>query len=179
MHPTSRIVGFEPDPRNIKIIQETGVDKLFEFYPVALSDKNETRPFHMSSGAATWVSDPQHFQNDWSSSSSLKQPTGHLQKHTWITFPMTTNVECRQLDDIESLQNCVVDFMWVDVQGAEDLVFSGAKKTLLRTRYVYTEYATDLYEGQLNRDQLLELFGKEWVVVFDFGGDVLLRNANV
>jgi hypothetical protein len=56
-----------------------------------------------------------------------------------------------RLDDVVSLNDTVVDFMWVDVQGAEDLVFTGAKDVLSRTRYVYTEYATDLYEGQLNR----------------------------
>jgi hypothetical protein len=88
-------------------------------------------------------------------------------------------VECRRLDDIESLKSSTVDFMWVDVQGAEDIVFSGAKDVLSRTRYVYTEYATDLYEGQLNRDQLLALFGPAWGVIHDFGGDILLKNTSV
>ena len=70
----------------------------------------------------------------------------------------------------------VIDFIWADVQGAEDLVFSGAKDTLTRTRYVYTEYGTNLYEGQLSRDQLITLFGPKWSVVHDFGGDILLKN---
>lgn len=179
MHPNARIVGFEPDPRNVKIIRDTGVDKLFEFYPFALSNKTETRPFYMSSGTATWSSDPQHRNNDWSSSSSLKRPTGHLEVHKWITFPTAVMVECKPLDDIESLQNTVVDFMWVDVQGAEDIVFAGAKGTLSRTRYVYTEYATGLYEGQLNREQVLALFGPNWSIVHDYGGDLLLKNMFV
>lgn len=179
MCPTARIVGFEPDPRNIKIIRDTGIDRICEFHPVALSDKNETREFHMSSGNAAWSTDPQHHDNDWSSSSSLKRPTGHLDVHKWITFPKSTMVECRRLDDIESLKGCVIDFMWVDVQGAEDIVFTGAKDTLSRTRYVYTEYATDLYEGQLNRAQLLDLFGSKWAIVHDFGGDLLLKNLYV
>ena len=82
----------------------------------------------------------------------------------------------RRLDDIESLQSDTIDFMWVDVQGAEDIVFTGAEKTLTRTRYVYTEYATNLYEGQLNREQLLALFGPNWSIVHDYGGDLLLKN---
>lgn len=176
MHPNARIVGFEPDPRNVRIIRETGIDKLCEFYPIALSNTNETRPFFMSSGKATWSNDPQHRDNDWSSSSSLKRPTGHLDMHKWITFPTTAMVECRRLDDIESLQSDTIDFMWVDVQGAEDIVFTGAEKTLTRTRYVYTEYATNLYEGQLNREQLLALFGPNWSIVHDYGGDLLLKN---
>ena len=176
MHPNARIIGFEPDPRNVKIIRETGIDKICEFYPVALSDKNETRPFYMSSGKATWSSDPQHRDNDWSSSSSLKRPTGHLEMHKWITFPGTAMVECRRLDDIDI---GIIDFMWVDVQGAEDIVFAGAANTLARTRYVYTEYATNLYEGQLNREQLLAVFGPKWTVVHDFGGDLLLKNTTI
>jgi len=176
MHPNARIIGFEPDPRNVKIIRDTGIDKICEFYPVALSDKNETRPFYMSSGKATWSSDPQHRDNDWSSSSSLKRPTGHLEMHKWITFPGTAMVECRRLDDIDI---GIIDFMWVDVQGAEDIVFAGAANTLARTRYVYTEYATNLYEGQLNREQLLVVFGPNWAVVHDFGGDLLLKNTTI
>jgi FkbM family methyltransferase len=177
MLPTARIVGFEPDPRNIAIIRETGIDRLCEFHPVALSDKTETRTFYMSSGKATHDTDRQHLENDWSSSSSLKRPTGHLDLHRWITFPTTAEVPCMRLDDVASLADSVVDFMWVDVQGAEDIVFSGAKDVLSRTRYVYTEYATDLYEGQLNREQLLALFGPAWQVVHDFGGDILLKNT--
>ena len=176
MLPTARIVAFEPDPRNIAIIRNTGIDRICEFYPVALSDKNETRTFYMSSGKATHDTDRQHLENDWSSSSSLKRPTGHLNEHKWITFPQTAMVDCMRLDDVTSLKDSVVDFIWVDVQGAEDIVFSGAKELLSRTRYVYTEYATNLYEGQLNRDQLIQMFGREWSVVHDFGGDILLHH---
>lgn len=176
MLPNARIVGFEPDPRNIQMIRTSGIDTLCEFYPVALSNKNEVRPFYMSSGKVPPQGmDKQHIENDWSSSSSLKRPTGHLHVHKWITFPSTAMVECMRLDDVPSLKDTIVDFMWVDVQGAEDLVFSGAKDVLSRTRYVYTEYATDLYEGQLNRDQLIALFGPSWSVVHDFGGDILLH----
>jgi FkbM family methyltransferase len=43
MLPSARIVGFEPDPRNITIIRNTGIDRICEFYPVALSNQNEVR----------------------------------------------------------------------------------------------------------------------------------------
>jgi len=178
MHPNAHIVGFEPDPRNIKFICDRGIDKICEFHPVALSNANEEREFFMSSGRVPVYIDKDHNENDWSSSSSLKRPTGHLVAHKWVTFPNRAVVKCVRLDDVESIKNSTIDFIWVDVQGAEDIVFSGAKNTLSRTRYVYTEYATDLYEGQLNREQLLELFGPDWDVVHDFGGDILLQNKN-
>ena len=179
MHPTARIIGFEPDPRNIKMITDAKIDKLCEFYPVALSNKNEQSEFYMSSGNCPAYIDDKHNSNDWSSSSSLKKPTGHLTAHKWVTFPNKVIVQCIRLDDLETIKDTIIDFIWVDVQGAEDIVFSGAKNTLSRTRYVYTEYATDLYEGQLNRDQLLALFGSDWLVVYDFGGDILLKNKHL
>lgn len=177
MLPNARLIGFEPDPRNIAIIRKTGIDQICEFHPVALSNEPGVQTFYMSSGKATHDTDRQHLENDWSSSSSLKRPTGHLNVHKWITFPTTAQVPCVRLDDVESLADTIVDFIWVDVQGAEDIVFSGARGVLSRTRYVYTEYATDLYEGQLNRDQLLAMFGPAWQVVHDFGGDILLKNT--
>lgn len=177
MLPNTRIVGFEPDPRNIEIIRTTGIDNICEFHPVALSDTHEVRTFYMSSGEAPPNIDKQHSENDWSSSSSLKRPTGHLDLHKWVTFPRTAEVQCMRLDDVPTLHSGIIDFIWADVQGAEDLVFSGAKDVLSRTRYVYTEYATGLYEGQLNRNQLLAMFGPRWSVVHDFGGDILIRQT--
>jgi FkbM family methyltransferase len=179
MHPTARIVGFEPDPRNVKMIRDAKIDTICEFHPVALSNKNEQSEFYRSSGRCPAFIDAKHNANDWSSSSSLKRPTGHLTAHKWVTFPNKAIVQCVRLDDVEGLQNSIIDFIWVDVQGAEDIVFSGAKNTLSRTRYIYTEYATDLYEGQLNRDQLLALFGSDWSIVYDFGGDILLKNTRM
>lgn len=179
MHPNAHLVGFEPDPRNIKFIVDKGIDKICEFHPVALSNTNEECEFYMSSGKNSSHPDKDHVENDWSSSSSLKRPTGHLDVHTWITFPTKINVKCIRLDDVESIKNSVIDFIWADVQGAEDIVFSGAKETLMRTRYVYTEYAIDLYEGQLNRERLIEMFGPDWSVVYDFGEDILLKNERI
>jgi hypothetical protein len=117
----------------------------------------------------------------------LKKPTGHLLEHTWITFPKSVKVQCTKLDDFKPLKNTKIDFMWVDVQGAEDLVFSCAQETLKNTRYVFTEFSNyELYEGQLNQEKLMNLFGPEWRIVPNVcppphpkhGGDILLENIN-
>jgi len=181
MHPNARIVCFEPDPRNITILDRNGVRTIAEVYPYAVSDKNGVMAFHLSTGDVRTVDPNNDFINiDWSLSSSLKKPTGHLDLHKWITFPNSVDVQTIRLDDFEPLKNTIIDFMWVDVQGAEDLVFSGAKDTLSRTRYVYTEYSNvELYENQLNLSQILKLFGSSWELVQDFGGDILLRNINI
>ena len=182
IHPQARIVSFEPDPRNIQMIKKLGNDTICELYELALSNTNEPMDFYLSSGNATGIlsssSDPLLAQNDWSCSSSLKKPTGHLTVHRWITFPNKVTVPCCKLDDFEPLKNTKIDFMWVDVQGAEDLVFSCAQETLKNTHYVYTEYCNQqLYEGQLNLQEILRLF-PGFKVLTDYGGDVLLQNTN-
>jgi len=182
MHPNARIVCFEPDPRNLEMLTKRGVNKIAEVHPYALSNANGTQPFYLSAGDQSHNTNMDDIlrYNDWSCSSSLKKPTGHLQLHPWITFDKTAYVNTIRLDDFEPLRDSIIDFMWVDVQGAEDLVFSGAKETLKRTKYVYTEYCnTELYESQLNMKQVLEMFGDNWELVHDFGGDILLKNNRV
>lgn len=75
----------------------------------------------------------------------------------------SVDLQTVRLDDFKSLQNTAVAFIWAYVQGVEDLVFSGARELLKRTRYVYTEYSSkELYENQLNLKELLDLFGPDW-----------------
>jgi 2-O-methyltransferase len=181
MHPNARIVCFEPDPRNSMNLHKNGISDIAEVYPFAVSNHNGNMKFYLSTGDVGTVDPHNEFINtDWSLSSSLKKPTGHLYQHTWITFPNSVDVQTIRLDDFDPLKNTKIDIMWVDVQGAEDLVFSGAKEALKRTRYVYTEYSNlELYENQLNLTDLLKLFGDSWELVHDFGGDVLLRNKDL
>jgi FkbM family methyltransferase len=178
-HPNAEIISFEPDPRNLRMLKERGVDKIASIQPYAISDKNGSIAFHLSSGNAPSECDNLHRSNDWSASSSIKQPTGHLTLHPWVEFKNKIKVKTKRLDDVEELQDKSIDFMWVDVQGAEDLVFSGAKETLNRTRYVFTEYCNhELYSGQLPLNNILSIFGKNWEIVHDFHSDVLLYNKN-
>jgi FkbM family methyltransferase len=182
MHPNARIVCFEPDPRNINSLNQNGVRSIVELYPYAVSNQNGYMKFHLSTGNVHAIDSNPIFKDvdDWTLSSSLKKPTGHLTEHVWITFPNSVDVQTIRLDDFEPLKNTIIDIMWVDVQGAEDLVFSGGKEALKRTRYVYTEYSNvELYENQLNLTDLLKLFGDSWELVHDFGGDVLLRNKEL
>jgi hypothetical protein len=65
----------------------------------------------------------------------------------------------------------------MDVQGAERDVLSGGKRTLERTRFLYTEYGErEMYEGQYTFKQLVNAL-PEFEVVTRYPADVLLRNA--
>ena len=73
-----------------------------------------------------------------------------------------------------------IDFLWVDIQGAESDLIKGGRKILANTAYVYLEYSsTPMYENQFTYEQLVELLGPQFEVVHKFSGDVLFRNKKL
>lgn len=176
--PESEIIAFEPDPRNIKILKERGIDKICKLEEFAISNKNGNLEFYLSSGDCShWSGDPLLNTKDWSASSSLKKPKVHLDFHKWIEFKEKIEVPAIRLDDYEPIKDKIIDFIWMDVQGAEDMVFNGAVETLKRTKYLYTEYNNqEMYEGQLNLEQTIKILGSNWEIVHIYADDILLKN---
>ena len=72
-----------------------------------------------------------------------------------------------------------IDFVWMDVQGAEKEVLSGFGEIIEKTKYIFTEYSDkELYEnGTMSKNSILSLLGKDWDIVHDFGNDILLINS--
>jgi FkbM family methyltransferase len=168
--PNAKIIGFEPDPRNLAVLKSRGISKFATIEPYAISNVTGKQTFYLSSGEYSGV-------KDWSYSSSLKKPTEHLNVWPSITFDQKIEVDALRLDDYPGIQNQTIDFIWMDVQGAEELVFSGASKTLKRTKWIYTEFSNrPLYENQKSLDQLMDLLGKSWLIHTIYESDVLLKN---
>ena len=72
----------------------------------------------------------------------------------------------------------IVDFIWADIQGAEEEMIRGGSETLARTRDLYTEYSDDeLYEGQITLDQILAMLPRFRVLEL-WPDDVLLENRD-
>jgi FkbM family methyltransferase len=161
---------FEPDLRNIKAFKETVNDPRVTLFEMAIGDKNGKATFNQS--------------NDiYNLSSSLKKPIMENMKATWplMEFDKTYEVDVMTLDKFLSDNNIdKVDFIWADVQGAEDLMILGGKNSLIdKVRYMYTEYSnTEYYENELNLNQIIEIMGENWQVVQVFAADVLLKNKN-
>ena len=113
----------------------------------------------------------------------MRKPTGHIEDHPWCKFEREVKVKSVRLDTFcegKNIKN--IDFIWMDVQGAEDLVFEGACKILKSTHHIYTEYSNkELYESQPTLKRILDRL-KDFVVLESFvdgdRGDVLLRNTN-
>jgi 2-O-methyltransferase len=171
--PGAKLYCFEPDSRAIRRFKENMGPKLGKVLlsEIAISDRNGTIDFYSSSGG--------DLPDGWDQSGSIRRPKNHLVEYPWVKFDKITTVNTRRLDDW-CIDNNVeqVDFIWMDVQGAEGNVISGATKILQNTRFLYTEYSdSETYEGQFSLKALLALL-PSFEIVVRYPGDVLLRSKN-
>ena len=171
---------FEPDPRAAaRLRRNVGDRPNVKIFELAMSDRVGKVTFYQSGGARDGEQ-VEIMPDGWDLSGSIRKPKGHLLIEPGVTFERTITVPTTSLDrwaEENSIGN--VDFIWMDVQGAERDVLAGGRKTLARTRFLYTEYSErELYEGQYSFRQLAKaLPGFE--VVIRYPADVLLRNARL
>jgi len=165
---------FEPEPKNIKILKERFKDNSnFNLFEGVVSDKDGEVLFYRSRNEGA--------PDALCYSGSIKSPKEHLIEWPYIKFDNNMSAISTTLDffcEMNGIEK--IDFIWMDVQGAEDNVFLGAKKMLQQSiRYIYTEYSNrEYYVNQKNLTQLLEVVGSNWKIVKDFGTDVLIENIN-
>ena len=115
---------FECDPRPISDFRRKIVDPRARLYEIAISDHDGTAILHMSGGTTAGA-----HKDDWDFSSSLLAPKLHLEQNPWVTFERDLEVPTVHLDAWAemSIPGRTVDFIWMDVQGAEHLVIAGDK----------------------------------------------------
>jgi len=179
--PSSRLICFEPDPRAIAQWKKSITNERSELREIAISNYVGTVRFNQSGGLPPGVS-AEEFPEGWHLSGSVLPPKNHTIVHTWSTFENFLEVDCETLDhalgDInwERYERFPVGLIWADVQGAERQLIEGARDTLTRTRFLYTEYSNDeLYEGQVSLYSLLSLL-PEFEIAKIWTNDVLLQN---
>jgi len=166
---------FEPDPRAVRRFKESiGNNKNVTLHEVALSDKQGTIQFHQSDGQ---LKSSEKLEEGWDQSGSILEPKEHKELFPWCKFESTIEVMTNTLDSFVSEQKIDrIDFVWMDVQGAEFQVLTGAQKTLSKVRYLYTEYSdTELYKGQKDLLSLNKLL-KDFKIDHRFHNDVLFSN---
>lgn len=165
---TPRYYGFEPDPRNVLKIVSSGLPKRMNFYPDAVGHVTGKIPFHLS------TTEP----NGCVGQSSISEFTPVLTKAwPWLKHMGDIEVQAWRLDDFcASIAVDQIDFLWMDVQGAERLVFDGGPEMLPKTRLIWTEYdGGNLYKDSSTISDILARF-PGWEVLADCGGDVLIKN---
>lgn len=163
-------IAFEPDIRNIASLRSGWLPSLpqFKLVEVAVGNVNGFVPFYECSGI-----------EGHTFSSSVKAPKLHLQVHDWCKFENRYSVRMVRLDDFFSVFwiDGPIDFIWCDIQGAEDLMIAGAQKTLSSTRFLYSEcYEMEMYEGQIGRREILNRLPGQWKIANEWENDVLFEN---
>lgn len=161
--PFSSIYVFEPLPDNQNLIAENiknyKTDNI-KLIPFAVSDEDGTSKFHVSSGH------PERESNelDWNfgnKSSSLLSPEKQ-NNQTWLLFDKEIEVQTISLHSffIENKIN-EVDFIHMDVQGAELKVLIGAKYSLAKVKAIWLEVANiEVYKGQPLRGDIENFMSK-------------------
>ena len=154
----SRVFAFEPLPINQQLaranFQQYAASGI-ELNSFALSDRSGISDFHVSAGEPP----ERHEGSAWNygnKSSSLLAPGAVETIHPWLRFDQTIKVQCRRLDDFcreRAIEH--IDFMHMDVQGAEALVLRGAGSFLKRITSIWLEVADEqMYAGQTLQKEL-------------------------
>jgi FkbM family methyltransferase len=151
LFPRATIYAVEALPSNLPLLQAT-LDQYsngnIQIIPIALSDHKGTATFHVSSGHPEYLP-----VTDWdygNKSSSLLPPDQTLVHHPWLKFEQTITVETNTLQRVCADRNIAqIDFMHIDVQGAELQVLRGAGDLLKRVKLIWMEVeAVPLYQSQ-------------------------------
>jgi FkbM family methyltransferase len=181
--PHPRVYAFEPLPANVAKavanVNRLDVQDRVEVVAIALSDQNGTAELHVSSGH------PDNIERDGSwdygnKSSSLLSPAGVKATTKWLEWNEVISVETATLDDFcRSRDIHRVDFLHVDVQGAELMVLEGAKSILPTVQMIWIEVEQkQLYTGQpllddVERFMRAQGFAKVLDAVGEVDGDQL------
>lgn len=189
MFPNSKVFAFEPVLKNYEQIlknkENYKLDNL-NVYQLGLSSKKGSALFYLSSAPqkSNSLENKVDFGNK---SSSLLKPDKHNEIHPNIKFEDTIEIEIETLDSFcEDLNVCKIDFIHMDVQGAELEVLKGGLNMLPKINAVWLEVErVSLYEGQPLKDEIESFFKKHdfTCVISDLnhisGDQLWIKNAIV
>lgn len=151
---------FEPVPRNIEKIKKNKADHQLEQLTIieqALSSKEGKATFYVSSGSPKKNKVLKDASvNFGNKSSSLLAP--HLTKevHPWLKFKEKITVPTTTLEKFcKTLKIDGIDFMHMDVQGAELEVLKGSNGLLKKINSIWLEVERiPLYKNQALKDEI-------------------------
>jgi FkbM family methyltransferase len=164
--PLRRYIAVEADPRSFEVLAHI---PQIEYVNAAIASFDGVTTLHLCDNEAGQAK----------GSSSIHQPTGHLEYFEWCTFDQQVQVPCIQLDTL-CRDIAMIDLLWVDIQGAErDMIAGGTETLKKRTRYIMIEAEeVEMYEGQALKPELLAML-PDFEVIEDFGYNVFLgRRGN-
>jgi FkbM family methyltransferase len=159
--PSGQIHAFEPVPSVYdSLVQRVMKCKNVKTYNIALGKENGTAEMYVSGGTST-------------ASSSLLQPSKHLNLFPSVTFADKINVQLKKMDDWLHDQNLDrVDLLWLDMQGYEVNALLGATKILQKASVIYTELCkTELYAGLVTQEDYIAFLKQRGFELVSVTGD--------
>lgn len=148
----ARVVGFEPDAAGCaELNRKYGAPHLF-------------LPYFVGDGKQATF-----YETNWAPTGSLFKPNKRMLEkfqnlHEVVTLKAEHKVVTRRLDDLHEVDD--IDFVKIDVQGAELAVFQGGERVLRNAMLVQTEVEfVELYESQplfADVDRLLRSYGYQF-----------------
>lgn len=167
----------EPDPRNLLEIKKQNLQNLnhrcqLNLIDGAISNKVGNTTLYLSDGIH------QLSGNQMTGANSIRKPKEVLQRHSWIDFDLTIDVETYTIDYLCEKNHIErIDFIWSDIQGCEYDMIEGAKNMIDNIGLMLLEYSdVELYEGQKSLDEIFNLLGNDWELIVKTNCDVLVRN---
>lgn len=163
IYPKGKIVTFEADERNYKILVEgTNASNNIKVEYLAVSNRNGLETFYQSMCSKNnfekykqykWINKNYYRDNNLSRSgaSSLSPGDKALEGARKTEVRTVTLEKYTTLNEIES-----TDLLWIDVQGAEGKVFEGAGEYLSKVDYIWVEYGYTGYKDALTRNETID-----------------------
>ncbi len=178
--PKAQVFAWEPDPRNVTRFRQLVRSDRVTLYPAAIGATDGETTFYVSGGPGMKGA---HYgkPEGWTFSGSIRKPTVHLEYFPEVTFDKQITVPLMSLDKWfrDTCPVEVIDFIWADLQGAEEDMIAGGRETLAHTLFAHLEYSDHgLYEQQIGLQQLLALL-PDFETVEIFKTDVLVRNKRL
>lgn len=159
LFPNSKVFAFEPLPDNYRKIQENikryKKTNIFP-YKEALSDEVGNATFYVSSGKPDGINQDENWDYGNKSSSLLEPTTKLKQIHNWLKFEDQISVQANTIVNFAKTNNLnYIDFMHIDVQGAELMVLEGAKEYHSKIKIIWLEVENlELYKQQPLKRQI-------------------------
>lgn len=175
-YPKAKLFCFEPDPRNAVNFRKATIDysNRCTLYEAAVTDKDGFVEFNQSYGRSSKHPNREHVY-----SSTIKDPQPQMKLHPWLKYKKPIQVKAIRLDTWLSNVNInTIDFMWVDVEGAEENLILGGTKTFEKLHYLYIEYNdNENYGGRITSQDILNLL-PDYELIWKWPCDMLLCNIN-
>jgi FkbM family methyltransferase len=173
--PRSRIFGFEPVPQSYRrLIDATADLPNVTAIPEGLFDRAGEMPMHLS--------------NNGFGSSSVLKPTGHLAFHPEVQFDQTITIRVTTLDAWAARERVGrIDFLWLDMQGAELAALKHGQRVLEHVCAIHTEVSLrPTYENAPLYPELRAWLGARGFIVAkkvlpyaDMGNVLFVNRANL